>query len=49
MAGALSQHITTAVIQNGPSASLLFDQVNMIIYPVELSQSNFPEAWHGVT
>lgn len=36
-------------IQNGPSASLYFDQVNMIIYPVEHSKGNFPDDWSDVS
>ena len=32
-------------LQNGPSSSHQFDQVNMIIYPVEYSQTAFRKDW----
>lgn len=36
-------------IQIGPSASLYFDQVNMIIYPVEYTKVANSEAWEGLS
>jgi catechol 2,3-dioxygenase-like lactoylglutathione lyase family enzyme len=36
-------------IQIGPSSSLLIDNVNIIIYPVEYPKQAYPEAWKGKT
>jgi catechol 2,3-dioxygenase-like lactoylglutathione lyase family enzyme len=35
--------------QIGPSASIYFDNVNMIIYPVEYAKQNYPDDWKGVS
>lgn len=35
--------------QIGPSANLNFDNVNMIIYPVEYSKYNYADDWKGVS
>jgi catechol 2,3-dioxygenase-like lactoylglutathione lyase family enzyme len=36
-------------IQIGPSVSLMSDNVNIIIYPVEYARKAYPEAWKGKT
>jgi catechol 2,3-dioxygenase-like lactoylglutathione lyase family enzyme len=36
-------------IQIGPSVSLMSDNVNIIIYPVEYAKQAYPEAWKGKT
>lgn len=36
-------------LQVGPSASINFDNVNMIIYPVEYAKKAYPEDWAGVS
>ncbi len=33
--------------QTGPSVSMMMDDVNLIIYPVENAKAAFPEAWKG--
>jgi catechol 2,3-dioxygenase-like lactoylglutathione lyase family enzyme len=35
--------------QIGPSASLMLDNVNIIIFPVEYSKKAYPDAWKGKT
>lgn len=35
--------------QIGPSASLMIDNVNLIIYPVEYAKKAYPEHWQGRT
>lgn len=35
--------------QIGPSSSLMLDNVNIIIFPVEYSKKAYPEAWKGKT
>ncbi len=39
----------TGEIQVGPSASINFDNVNMIIYPVEYAKKAYAADWAGVT
>ncbi|HKV39701.1 MAG TPA: hypothetical protein VJX67_10850, partial [Blastocatellia bacterium] len=34
--------------QVGPSMSLMMDNVNIIIFPVELSKQSYPDQWKGV-
>lgn len=36
-------------VQIGPSASLMLDNVNIIIYPVEYTKKAYPDAWKGKT
>ncbi|MEW6127470.1 MAG: VOC family protein [Acidobacteriota bacterium] len=36
-------------VQIGPSASLMKDNVNLIIYPIEYTRKAYPEAWKGKT
>jgi catechol 2,3-dioxygenase-like lactoylglutathione lyase family enzyme len=36
-------------IQVGPSMSLMMDNVNIIIFPVQYSKQAYPEHWKGVT
>src|SRR5437899_13078259 len=36
-------------LQIGPSASMMMDNVNIIIYPVQYSKKAYPEHWKGVT
>lgn len=34
--------------QVGPAMSLMMDNVNIIIYPVQLSKQSYPDQWNGV-
>ncbi len=34
--------------QVGPNASLMLDNVNIIIFPIQYSKKAYPEHWHGI-